>query len=123
MEEAREKGKELQEARNNLLSMPMMGMEMTDDLPGLCVSHPFFVPAFSRCRIVTIVKSVIDREASLCCGVSSFCRVGHLICGFEFGLASRLTIDRESKIVILEYDVVRRSAREGLVSSCGLPPP
>jgi hypothetical protein len=41
----------------------------------------------------------------------------------ESVLAPRPTIDRELKIVMLDYDVVRRSAREGLVSSCGLPPP
>jgi len=63
MEEAREKGKELQEARNNLLSMPMTGMEMTDDLPGLCVSHPLLLPAISKCRMLTIVRSI--REASI----------------------------------------------------------
>ena len=57
------------ETRKKLMPipMPMMGMEMTDDLPGLCVSHPSFVAAISKCRMVTIVKGRDrSRGISLC---------------------------------------------------------
>ena len=63
------------ETRKKLMPipMPMMGMEMTDDLPGLCVSHPSFVPAFSKCRMVVIVKGR-DRSRGISLCFVALCR-------------------------------------------------
>ena len=40
--QGKKKGKDQQEESRKMLPMPvpMMGMEITDDLPGLCISYP-----------------------------------------------------------------------------------
>jgi hypothetical protein len=40
--QGKKKGKDQQEESRRMLPMPvpMMGMEITDDLPGLCISYP-----------------------------------------------------------------------------------
>jgi hypothetical protein len=74
------KGVETRKKRKKLMLMPMpmhmpiMGAEMTEYLLGLFLSlSSSLAPVGFECRMLIIVKSMIDRRAFISvCGVSSF---------------------------------------------------
>jgi hypothetical protein len=44
------------------MPVPMMEMEITDDLPGLCISYPVLFRPYPN---AVLINGAIDREASI----------------------------------------------------------